>query len=83
MTAPPNMGKDYAEKFNPIYPKLAQKYGVPLYPFFLDGVATQKGLLLEDGMHPNEKGVETMVTNFMPVIEKTLKAEQKAGTSGG
>jgi acyl-CoA thioesterase-1 len=83
MMAPPNMGKDYAEKFNPIYPKLAQKYGVPLYPFFLDGVATQKGLLLEDGMHPNEKGVETMVTNFMPVIEKTLKAEQKAGTSGG
>ncbi len=42
MMAPPNMGKDYAAKFNPIYPKLAQKYGVPLYPFFLDGVATKK-----------------------------------------
>lgn len=83
MMAPPNMGKDYADKFNPIYPKLAQKYSVPLYPFFLDGVAAQKGLLLEDGMHPNEKGVETMVSHFMPTIEKTLKAEQKTGTSGG
>jgi len=83
MMAPPNMGKDYAAKFNPIYPKLAQKYGVPLYPFFLDGVATKKEFLLEDGMHPNEKGVETMVTNFMPTIEKSLQQMQNKGTSGG
>ncbi|OYR19883.1 arylesterase [Brucella thiophenivorans] len=83
MMAPPNMGKDYADKFNPIYPKLAQKYGVPLYPFFLEGVATQKALLLEDGMHPNEKGVETMVSHFMPTIEQKLRTEQKSGTSGG
>jgi len=82
MMAPPNMGKDYAAKFNPIYPKLAQKYGVPLYPFFLDGVATKKEFLLEDGMHPNEKGVETMVTNFMPTIEKSLQQMQNKGTSG-
>ena len=83
MMAPPNMGKDYAAKFNPIYPKLAQKYGVPLYPFFLDGVATKKDFLLEDGMHPNEKGVETMVSNFMPTIEKSLTEMQNKGTSGG
>ncbi len=83
MMAPPNMGKDYAARFNPIYPKLAQKYGVPLYPFFLDGVATKKDLLLEDGMHPNEKGVETMVSNFMPTIEKSLTNMQNKGTSGG
>lgn len=83
MMAPPNMGKDYADKFNPIYPRLAQKYDVPLYPFFLDGVATQKGLLLEDGMHPNEKGVEAMVAKFLPTIEKNLKDTQKTGTSGG
>lgn len=83
MMAPPNMGKDYVARFNPIYPKLAQKYGVPLYPFFLDGVATKKDLLLEDGMHPNEKGVETMVSNFMPTIEKSLQQMQNKGTSGG
>ncbi|PWL19378.1 arylesterase [Falsochrobactrum shanghaiense] len=83
MLAPPNMGQDYADRFNPIYPRLAQKYDVPLYPFFLEGVATHKELLLEDGMHPNENGVEIMVTNFMPMIEETLKSMEKAGTSGG
>ncbi|ENT07135.1 arylesterase [Brucella sp. 63/311] len=83
MVAPPNMGKDYAGKFNPIYPRLARNYDVPLYPFFLDGVATKKGLLLEDGMHPNEKGVETIVANFMPSVEKALKNLQNTGTSGG
>src|SRR5690606_18558501 len=83
MMAPPNMGKDYAQKFNPIYPRLAQKYGVPLYPFFLDGVATKKEFLLEDGIHPNEKGVETMVSNFMPMVEKSLTNMRNKGTSGG
>jgi len=83
MMAPPNMGKDYAQKFNPIYPRLAQKYGVPLYPFFLDGVATKKEFLLEDGIHPNEKGVETMVSNFMPTVEKSLTNMRNKGTSGG
>lgn len=83
MQAPPNMGKDYAEKFNPIYPKLAEKHGVALYPFFLEGVAANKALLLEDGMHPNEKGVETIVSNFLPLIEKTIANQQKSGTSGG
>ncbi|MBV2142249.1 arylesterase [Falsochrobactrum sp. TDYN1] len=83
MLAPPNMGQDYANRFNPVYPELAQKHGVPFYPFFLEGVATHKGLLLEDGMHPNEKGVETIVSNFMPTIEKSLKQVQNKGTSGG
>eukprot|EP00913_Durusdinium_trenchii_P019323 g18164.t1 len=61
MLAPPNMGGDYAEKFNPIYKKLADKYELPLYPFFLDGVVTVSALQLEDGMHPNGKGVAELV----------------------
>lgn len=83
MLAPPNMGQDYADKFNPIYPRLAQKHQIALYPFFLDGVATQKDFLLEDGMHPNEKGVGVIVSKFLPLIEKTLDALQKTGTSNG
>ena len=39
MLAPPNYGPDYATQFDAIYPDLAKQYGVPLYPFFLDGVA--------------------------------------------
>ena len=52
MLAAPNLGADYAARFNPIYPDLAKKYGLALYPFFLDGVAGQPALNLSDGMHP-------------------------------
>lgn len=72
MLAPPNMGGDYEEKFNAIFPRLAQKYNVPLYPFFMEGVAAQKSLQLEDGMHPNTEGVAKMVEGFLPIMEKTL-----------
>lgn len=70
--APPNMGGDYAEKFNPIYKRLADKYSVPLYPFFLDGVTTVPGMQLEDGMHPNAKGVAVMVEHSLPMVEVFL-----------
>lgn len=72
MLAPPNMGGDYEDKFNAIFPRLAQKYNVPLYPFFMEGVAAQKSLQLEDGMHPNTEGVAKMVEGFLPIIEKTI-----------
>ncbi|MBB4443099.1 MULTISPECIES: arylesterase [Rhizobium] len=66
--APPNMGADYAARFNPIYQKLSEKHGLPLYAFFLDGVALEAGLKLEDGMHPNTKGVDVMVEKMEPAV---------------
>jgi acyl-CoA thioesterase-1 len=72
MRAAPNLGADFAARFDPIYPELAESHGVMLYPFFLDGVAAERDLLLEDGMHPNAKGVEVMVTRVLPVIEAAL-----------
>ncbi|WP_349956502.1 arylesterase [Rhizobium sp. ZPR3] len=68
MLAPPNMGADYADKFNPIYKRLADKYQLALYPFFLDGVATHADLQLSDGMHPNPKGVDVMVEHMLPDV---------------
>ncbi len=70
--APPNMGGDYAEKFNPIYKRLSEKYAVRLYPFFLDGVTTVPGMQLEDGMHPNARGVGVMVERTLPMVEAFL-----------
>jgi acyl-CoA thioesterase I len=70
--APPNMGSDYAQRFNPIYKRLAEKYDVPLYPFFLDGVTTVEGMQLEDGMHPNAKGVAVMVEKTIQPVESFL-----------
>lgn len=69
MLAAPNLGSDYAERFNAIYPDLAETYDLPLYPFLLDGVVPDSALLLDDGMHPNAEGVERMVEGFLPVIE--------------
>lgn len=80
MLAPPNMGDEYAARFNPLYARLAEKYGVPLYPFFLDGVVTEESLKLEDGMHPNSEGVAVMVSRSLPVVEKflaTISGEKK------
>ncbi|MBW8638521.1 arylesterase [Hoeflea sp. WL0058] len=73
MLAPPNMGDAYADLFNGIYPDLAEKYDLILYPFFLDGVAAEKGLDIGDGMHPNAEGVDIMVTRFLPYAQQLLE----------
>jgi acyl-CoA thioesterase-1 len=72
MEAPRNMGKDYTDAFHAIYPALAAEYGVLLYPFFLDGVALNDSLMQADGIHPNAKGVETIVEGIMPKVEELL-----------
>lgn len=72
--APPNMGGDFATRFNEIYPRLAGKYDLPLYPFFLDGVVLDQTLQLEDRMHPNAKGIGIMVERTLPVVEDFVKA---------
>src|ERR1700759_2250746 len=52
MLAPPNFGADYGARFNSIYPDLAKQFDVPLYPFFLAGVAADARLNQADGIHP-------------------------------
>lgn len=74
MMAPPNMGGDYGQRFNAIFPKLAAKYNVPLYPFFLDGVVTRQDLQLEDRMHPNDQGVGVMVEKSLATVEDFIKS---------
>lgn len=72
MLAPPNYGSDYAAKFNAIYPDLSKSLGVPLYPFFLDGVAADAKLNQADGMHPTAEGVDIVVKNMLPTVEAFL-----------
>lgn len=72
MMAAPNLGQDYQKAFDAIYPDLAAKYSLPLYPFFLDGVAGHPDLQLDDGMHPSARGVDRMVSNALPAVEKAL-----------
>lgn len=67
-----NWGAAYAKEFEAIYPDLASRYGVPIYPFFLEGVSGDRSLTLPDGLHPNAAGVEKMVAGFAPFLEKIL-----------
>jgi acyl-CoA thioesterase I len=68
MRAAPNLGADYGQAFERIYPELAAKYGTLLYPFFLDGVAGDLKLVQQDGMHPNATGVGIIVERILPKI---------------
>jgi len=72
MQAPMNLGLGYRREFNPIYPELAQKHNIPLYPFFLEGVAGKAELNLADGIHPNAKGIEEIVRRFTPFLLRHL-----------
>lgn len=74
MVAPPNYGSDYSARFNAIYPDLAKSFGVPLYPFFLEGVAADAKLNQADGMHPTAEGVDIIVKNILPTVEAFLGA---------
>ena len=79
MLAPPNYGKDYADRFNTIYPDLSKSFGVPLYPFFLDGVAADAKLNQADGIHPTPAGVDIIVKTIMPKVEAFLGTINKQG----
>ena len=74
MRAAPNLGPDYQAAFDAIFPRLAEKHGVPLYPFFLDGVTANQDLLLYDGMHPNAAGIDRMVERVLPDVERIIAA---------
>lgn len=73
MMAPPNMGAAYGDEFNSIYPDLASRYQVDLYPFFLEGVAAEPALNQDDGMHPNADGVEVIVKRILPDVVDLLR----------
>ncbi len=71
MKAQRNLGADYVQKFDAIYPDLAKQYNVPLYPFFMDGIVgadgtADKTLLQGDGLHPTEAGAKVIVDRIMP-----------------
>jgi acyl-CoA thioesterase-1 len=85
MLAPRNLGEPYTRAFDAIYPELAAKHGLLLYPFFLDGVALNAKLNLDDGLHPNSRGVAEITKKILPSVEQLIeraRAKQAAGTKG-
>ena len=72
MRAAPNLGRDYVREFEAMYPALARKHRVPLYPFFLEGVAANRALIQRDGLHPNARGVAVIVRGILPAVRRAL-----------
>ena len=77
MLAPPNLGEDYGRRFNALYPRLAERHKVALYPFFLDGVAMQAALNQGDGLHPNARGVAAIVDRITPYVMRLVQGERR------
>jgi acyl-CoA thioesterase I len=73
-----NLGETYRAEFESIYPALAKAHQVPLYPFFLEGIAEQPAFNLGDGIHPNRAGVAKIVAGILPSVEAALDQIQKA-----
>lgn len=73
MLATPSLGRDYVEKFNKIYPTLAERYDIPLYPFLLEGIAQNRQLNLADGIHPNRDGVEVIAKALEPAVARFIE----------
>lgn len=76
MKLPPNYGEKYRREFERMYRDLAREKKVTLLPFLLEGVAGERALNLEDGIHPNEKGhqkiADAVFAFFQPLIRKEL-----------
>jgi acyl-CoA thioesterase-1 len=79
MRAPPNWGRDYSAQFDAIFPDLAAKHHVPLYPFFLDGVATDPALNQSDGLHPTAHGVDIIVERVAPLVARFVGGKAAQG----
>ena len=78
MQAPRNMGPDYVQAFDAIFPALAASHPVVFYPFFLDGVVTDPKLNQGDGMHPNAAGVDVIVARILPQVEELIARARAA-----
>lgn len=72
MLANANFGEEQKKAFDAIFPDLSARRGLPLYPFFLEGVVGEKGMTLVDGLHPSRAGVARIVAGVAPLVEKRL-----------
>jgi acyl-CoA thioesterase-1 len=77
MKVPPNMGREYADKFEAVFADLARKNKAPLIPFVLEGVAGVPALNLPDGIHPTAKGQQIVAANVWKTLEPVLRSMAK------
>ncbi len=69
---PPNFGRRYTQPFFAQYEALSQTYQLPLVPFLLEGVAGDRELMQNDGLHPTAEGQPLVLENVWPVLQTLL-----------
>jgi len=81
MKVPRNLGPQYVSEYDAVFPRLAKKYNVLFYPFFLDGVVLDPALMQPDHLHPNSQGVDAIVTRITPLTLQLIQQveTQRAG----
>lgn len=80
---PPNYGPRYTEKFQSIYPELAEQFGLTLVPFLLEGVAGDAELMQDDGVHPAAGGQPIILENVWAELEPHLRNHREPGSEPG
>lgn len=81
MLAPPNLGTEYKDAFDALYPELAQAHDLLFLPFLLQDVAQDPALNQADGLHPNGEGVAIMVRNLLPLVTEAMDRAQAKSAS--
>ena len=80
MRAPPNLGTAYVEAFDAVFPELASRFDALFYPFFLDGVASNRALNQPDAVHPSAAGVDVIVARMLPKVEELVARVRARGS---
>ena len=76
---PPNLGRTYIQRFEAVYPKLAERYDIELIPFFLDDLFDRPGMLMDDGIHPTEAAQPKLADFMEPRVQDLL--QDRAGSA--
>ncbi|WP_293005735.1 arylesterase [Nitrosomonas sp.] len=78
MQLPPNYGRTYTQKFQTIFPQLAENYQIKLIPFLLAGFGDKHEFFQADGIHPTEVAQKKIAENVWEVLQTMFKTEQVA-----
>lgn len=79
METPPLNGWNYSLEFHRLFPRLAARYGIPLVPFLLEGVALNPEFNGDDTIHPNAAGARVIADTAWRYLQPMLTAVS-AGT---
>lgn len=79
MHLPANYGEAYTQRFHQVFVDIAKQHEVPFLPFFLDGIALQPQMMLDDGIHPNASAQPLLLENVWPALQAMLDGQP--GTS--